>query len=269
MAIGIILFLPIIEYVMLFIRIALGTKNGKKWSNTGMGAQLLQVLDDKYTFFIPEKLKRQPGMVYSEDMEDRANYMAGNLLDCYTESINGYLSEHLFSSIILIGSSEGAILLPLIYERMNNKDEVKALVSMGFGGVSIYESYSVLSLLPDTPPDYKNMYQYFVEKYQPGLTEYWDSYAEFVYGITYRWFNSFKDIRPFDHYKNIDIPILFIQGDFDYSIPPESTIFIQVNLPEKPFEYLYYKWGHQPVKYSDIIGLRNDIAQWIIEKTDL
>jgi hypothetical protein len=184
----------------------LGTKNGERWSGTGIGAQMIQVLRDKYTFLIPEKLKRQPGMVYSGDMEDRANYTAGNLLDCYTESINGYLSEHSFSSIVIIAASEGTVLLPLIYERMNNKDAVKALVSIGFGGVSLYESYSVLSQLPNVSPEDRNMYQYFVEKYHPDLSDHWDSYAEFVYGVTYRWFNSFKDIRPFEYYKNIDIP---------------------------------------------------------------
>ena len=47
-----------------------------KWRVTRMGAQLLQVLGDNYTFLIPEKLNRQPGMVYFDDMEDRANYTA-------------------------------------------------------------------------------------------------------------------------------------------------------------------------------------------------
>jgi hypothetical protein len=133
----------------------LGIKNERRWTITHNGAQLFQVLGDKYTFFIPEKFKRQPGMIYYNDMEDRANYTANNLLECYTESINGYLSEYTYSSIVLIGTSEGAALLPLIYERMNNKDMVKALVSISFGGLTQYESFAILSTRPNLSPDYK------------------------------------------------------------------------------------------------------------------
>jgi pimeloyl-ACP methyl ester carboxylesterase len=243
----------------------LGTKNKRRWTTTKNGAQLLQVLGDKYTFFIPEKFRREPGLTYYEDMGDRADYTADNLLNCYIESINGYLSEHSFSSIILIGTSEGAMLLPLIYDRMNNKDMVKALVSISFGGLSLYESYSILYIYPDLHSDYKAMYQYFLLAFEPGKTDYPDSFKEDVFGITYRWFNSFKDIKPFDYYKNINIPVLFVHGDYDYNIPVESTTFIQENLSEKPFTYKYFQWAHQPEKYSDIITFRNEVAEWVIQ----
>jgi pimeloyl-ACP methyl ester carboxylesterase len=245
----------------------LGIKDEKKWTNIKNGAQLLKVLGNKYTFLIPEKFKRQPGMSYYNDMEDRAIYTADNLLDCYTESINGFLSEHTFSSIILIGSSEGAALLPLIYERMNNKNIVKAFVSISFGGLSLYESYNFFSTHPNMPPDYKFMYQYFVDTYKPGKTEYPDSFVEDVFGVTHRWFNSLKDIRPFDYLKNINIPVLFVHGNYDYYIPAESTIYIQENLPEKSFEYKYFQWAHQPVNHSQVIAEMNEIAEWI-EKID-
>lgn len=241
----------------------LGTQEGRTWSSTHNGAQMLQVFRDEYTFLIPEKLKRQPGLVYYENMEDRSNYTADNILNCYMEVINGYLSEHSFSSIILIGTSEGADLLPLIYERMHNKDNVKAIVSIGFGGLSLYECYSVLSTRTDLGPEYMGMFYFLLVTFSPGKPSYPDSYIEDVYGTSYRWLNSFKDIRPFDHYKNINIPILFIHGDYDYSIPVESTVFIQENLPEKPFEYMYYPWTHYASERADIIGLRNDIAKWV------
>jgi hypothetical protein len=245
---------------------ALGIKSQGRWALVHNGSQFLQVLGNKYTFLIPEKLRRQPGMVYYGDMEDRSNYTAGNLLDCYIESINGYLAEHSFSSIILIGTSESAILLPLIYERMNNKDTVKALVSISFGGLSLYESYWILSQYPNIASP--NIYQYFVEIFRPGEIDYPDSFEEDVFDVTYRWFNSFKDIRPFDYYKNIDIPVLFVHGDYDVNIPVESTIFIQENLPEKPFTYKYFRWGHAPEKHSDVIAFRNEVAEWI-ENIDL
>jgi dipeptidyl aminopeptidase/acylaminoacyl peptidase len=114
------------------------------------------------------------------------------------------------------------------------------------------------------PPDYQFMYQYFIETFEPDKDEYPDSFVENVFGITYRWFNSFKDIRPLDYYKNIDIPVLFVHGDNDINVPVVSTIFIQENLPEKPFSYKYFGWAHQPQKYSDVIAFRDEIAEWIM-----
>jgi pimeloyl-ACP methyl ester carboxylesterase len=252
----------------------LGTKNEKRWTLTHNGAQFLQVLGDKYTFFIPEKFKRQPGMIYDKDMEDRANYTANNLLDCYIESINGYLAEHSFSSIILIGSSEGAALLPMVYERMNNKDMVKALVSISFGGYSLYESYQILSESPEVPQETKNMYKHILEVYEyieelkTKNNEMTISTEELFYGLNYRWFDSFMGLRPFDYYKNINIPVLFVHGDNDINIPVESTIFIQENLQEKPFTYKYFRWAHQPQKRSHVFAERDEIAEWI-ENIDL
>jgi pimeloyl-ACP methyl ester carboxylesterase len=241
----------------------LGVKNEERWLAVHQSAQLLQVLRDAYTFFIPEKLNRQPGLVYSRNVEDRADYTAENFLDCYLESINGYLAEHAFSSIVLIGGSEGAILLPLIYERMNDKHAVTALVSLSGGGLSLYESYSILSVSPKVGAEWNERYRNIVEEYSPEKRPYGYSFAEDVYGMSNRWFASFIHIRPFDRYKDIHIPILFAHGERDYNVPVESTRYIQENLPNKPFEYRYYKWDHQPRNKADTIQLRREIAEWV------
>jgi esterase/lipase len=250
----------------------LGIRNERRWLQTRQGAQLLQELGERYSFLIPEKLNRQPGMEYSKEINDRSNYTAEKILDCYIESINGYLNEHSFSSIILIGSSEGAILLPLIYQRIDMKDSVTVMVSISFGGYSLYESYRILSESPKVPRKFKDMYNHILEVY-----EYVEDYKaengeinitpeEDFYGLNYRWFDSFMKIRPFDYYKEINIPILFTHGEKDYNVPVESTLYIQKNLHEKPFEYIYYKWRHQPTNYFDTINFRKNISEWIIKK---
>jgi hypothetical protein len=248
----------------------LGEKNEHRWLYTGMGAQLLQVLGDKYTFLIPEKLNRQPGIDYSKDINDRSNYTFENILKCYIESINGYLNEHSFSSVILIGSSEGALVLPIIYQNMKMKNSVKAMVSMSFGGYSLYESYKILSVLSRVPQKYREGYKDIIKVY-----EYFEDYKikngivpispeEDFYGFNYRWYDSIMGIRPFDYYKNINIPILFVHGDYDYNIPVESTVYVQENLIGKPFEYKYFPWEHFAKKYRHIITWRNEMAEWII-----
>ena len=248
----------------------LGEKNKHSWLYTGLGAQMLQVLGDKYTFLIPEKLKRQPGIDYSKDMDDRSHYTFENILNCYLESIDGYLNEHSYSSIVLIGGSEGALFLPIIYQKMKMKDSVTAMVSMGFGGYSLHEALKILSVKPTVPQGYRDMYNNVIKMY-----EYIEAHKaknsivdmppeEDIYGLNYRWFDSIMGIRPFDYYKDINIPVLFVHGEYDYNVPVESTVYIQKNLPEKPFEYKYFPWKHFAKKYNDILTWRNEVAVWII-----
>ena len=243
----------------------LGEKQGNIWVSVRLGSQILHELKNDYTILIPEKLRRQPGMVYIEDMEDRANYTAENLLACYAESINGYLRDHNFSSIVLIGSSEGALLLPLLYEKMNNKNSVVAMVSISFGGLSAYESYRIISTTSGIPQDWAEMFTDKLDTFNPEKTEFPDSFEEDYYGMTYRFDKSVIHIRPFDYYKNINIPILFIHGRTDYIVPAESTAYIQENLPEKPFLYWYFPWAHQPSNLKEITQFRRMIAEWIRE----
>jgi hypothetical protein len=243
----------------------LGEKENNKWVSIKYGALLIHELGNKYNVLIPEKLKRQPGLVYKNDMEDRANYTAENLIDCYIESINSHLDNHTYSSILLVGTSEGANLLPILYEKISKKNNVTAMVSISYGGLSMYESYEILSTRKHFPQEWLEMYSDALSLFNPKNTEFRNTFEEDYYDLTYRWWNSFKYIRPYDYYKNIDIPILFIHGVDDYKVPAESTIYIQKNLPKKPFEYLYYPWTHQPQNIPDTLRLIKDITKWIIK----
>ena len=243
----------------------LGVKENNTWLWGGMAVALLQELRDAYTFLVPEKLKRQPGLDYENDMEDRANYTAKNLVACYTDSINGYLAGHDFSSIVLIGGSEGALLLPLVYEKINKKDRVVAMVSMSYGGLSMYEQTEILyNARSGYPAEFIEAFTDVLETFNPEKTEFPDSFEEDYYGLTYKYLNSVLHIKPLDYYKNIDTPILFIHGIYDFIIPFESTFYIQDNLPDKPFEYRYFQWAHQPDSLNEIIHFRKMIAKWVL-----
>ena len=242
----------------------LGTRGNNIWTSVQYGAQVLQELSNYYTILIPEKLQRQPGEIYIEDAEDRANYTADNLIASYSESINGFLAEYNFSSIVLIGTSEGAMLLPIIYENMNKKENVIAMVSISFGGLSAYESYNILSARRNLPRGWFEMYFNVSQIFKPTNNEVFDSYEENYYFSTLRWFSSAMHIRPFDYYERINIPILFIHGEADFNIPVESTRYIQENLTGKPFEYRYYDWDHQPRNLTDLLQFRKEVAEWIL-----
>ncbi len=245
----------------------LGRKEDNKWTYTHLAVHFLQDLNEDYAFLIPEKLRRQPGEYYYEDMEDRANYTAENLIACYTDSINNFLAEHDFSSIVLIGTSEGAMLLPIIYENINDKDRVAVMVSHAFGGLSMYESYNILNRRTDISEDWFEFYFDILQIFKPSDDEIFDSFEEDYFGYTVRRYSNMVHIRPFDYIKNINIPILFIHGEADFNLAVESTRYIQENLPEKPFEYKYYPWDHQPRTYRDWMEFRKDISEWIRNKT--
>ena len=243
----------------------LGVKQNNRWVSVFIGSQILIELRNDYNILILEKLNRQPGMVYINDMEDRANYTAENVIAGYLESINSFLNEHEISSVVLLGASEGAMLLPLIYEKMNNKDSVTAMVSIAFGGLSMYESYRILSTTrTGWSQNAVEMFNDVLTRFNPENSEFPDCYEEDYFSKTLRWYSSFFHIRPFDYLKNIDIPILFIHGRNDTDIPVESTFYIQENLPDKPFEFKYFPWGHGTRSINETIEVRRLIAQWIL-----
>jgi pimeloyl-ACP methyl ester carboxylesterase len=241
----------------------LGEKRKQTWREVGIASQMLQVLQDRYTIFIPEKFNREPGVNYFEDRNERAEYTFDNLLACYREIINEYLSKNEYESIVIMGGSEGAIVLPVLYYQLDNIN-VSLLVSISGGGLSPHEAYPILAASEATPKSWKKLYNQVIEKYKS--KPYPDSLEIGFLGMPFRFWSSIVDIRPIDYYQNIDIPILFIQGEKDYRIPKESTQFIGENLPEKPFDYIYYpEMEHGPSGYKDAVKFREDIAKWIIE----
>lgn len=244
---------------------SLGFYSNNRWEFTEIGALLIQVLRDTHTLVIPEKWNRSPENDYFDDLDARYIYTKENLVENYVSSINGYLNENNVSSIVLVGTSEGAALLPFVYENMDHRELVAGMVSIAFGGLSIYESYKISLNKDDVPEEWKHIYALVIESLDE-IMEHSDSIEKNIFGVFYRQLASFIHIRPFDYYKNIDIPVLFIHGRNDWNMAVESTEYIQSNLPEKPYTFIIYKnMGHIPTKYFETRRFRNDIAKWIQE----
>ncbi|MCL2802098.1 MAG: hypothetical protein FWD28_10105 [Treponema sp.] len=243
----------------------LGIWQNDLWQSVGLAAFLLKELRNTHNILVPEKLKRQPGINYLNDMEDRANLTAHNLIACYTESINGYLEGKNFSSVVIFSGWEAAALLPLIYEKIDNKDKITALISFGFGGWSYYESLVFMSNIENIPLFLYEMISKIINDFNPENSESPDSYEDIYFDVTERWLNSFIHIRPFDYYKNINLPVLFLHGVHNYLTPSNSTIYIQNNLPDKPFTFRYFmNWAFQPIEHDDVDEFVKLIANWIL-----
>ena len=241
----------------------LGYKIDYAWAGTGIALELLQELRGTHTVLIPEKTQRLAGQDYYYNVEDRKNYTAANLVACYTDSINSYLNEHEYSSIVLVGYYEGAVLMPLVYEKMNNKDKVIAMVAVNSEGLSWYEEFQILSKESRQSREWLNFFENILDTFNPEETEFPDSFEENYLDMTYRYYNSIIHIKPFDYYQNIDIPVYFVCDDYSYRYASESQEYIQENLPEKPFEFGYWDWV-EPEKVSQKIKFRKDIAEWIL-----
>ena len=177
----------------------------------------------------------------------------------------------------MVGASEGAIILPHLYEKISDKEKIKGMVTYAGGGLSMYESMTILSTAKITPGTHKKMYAYVIENYDKGIEAWSNSIGVDKYGTVLLWLTSLLEFRPFDYYKNINIPVLFIHGEKDFNVAVESTRYVQENLPEKPFEYIYYKnMAHGPNSLSftytfQLHRIRNDMAKWInkIQDTQL
>ncbi|MDR0322425.1 MAG: alpha/beta hydrolase [Treponema sp.] len=251
----------------------LGQRGTIMWHYVTLGAQIVQASGDDYTVVVPEKWRREPDKnwekEYYESIDARLLYTMENLIEMYAESINTYLSSHNYSSIYLVGSSEGALILPFVYEKIIEKDKIKCLVSVAGGGLSVYESYQILINSRRTPRLHREAYSYILDTYGEGIPEGQDPIEADRYGTIPLWLTSLLHIRAFEEYRNINIPVLFIHGERDYNVAVESTRYIQENLPDKPFEYIYYRnMEHSPNPwafdyYSQWVRFRNDIVNFI------
>ena len=192
----------------------------------------------------------------------------------YAESINLYLADNHFQSIFLIGGSEGAIIIPALYAKINEKETIKGIISFAGGGLSMYDSGSLLSTSKRTPSGVRKEFAYTIENYDTGIEGWSHSIGVDKYGNVLRWLTSAMEFKPFEYWRNIDIPVLFLHGEKDYNVAVESTRCIQDNLPDKPFEFIYYKdMAHSPSPLPffhefQLSRMQNDITKWMRKVQD-
>ncbi|MDR1987002.1 MAG: alpha/beta hydrolase, partial [Treponema sp.] len=194
--------------------------------------------------------------------QSRKIYALNNLVENYSAKINDYLSNNYFSSIVLIGHSEGAAVLPLVYEKIIDKEHIKGLVAFSYGGLSRYEQIKILADSELEMPEFWRETWQNIDEYKQDINAHADSLAD-LNGTSYRWYNSFLDYKPFDYYTKINIPVLFIHGEKDINVPVESTRYVQENLPNKPFEYIYIDAAHVFPNRKTMNYIKEEGIKWL------
>ena len=215
----------------------------------------LYVLGDDWQVVAPEKLSAEPGEAYQFDEEFLRHYGARNLIAQYARLIDRYLSENRVANAVIVGQSEGALVLPGVYQAMQEQARVAALVSFSGGGMSPYE-YAQLGT--DAGP--------------AGLRDVWwervdadpDSIEQTYQGLPFRWWSSWQSYSPLDAYRGVDIPVLFVHGTEDSRVPAASTRLVESALPDKPFEYWYLEGeGHGSRSAEELVELLSDVDDWL------
>jgi len=232
---------------------------------------LILPMHDEYNIFIPEKFDWEVGINYLYYANTREQYTVDNLLVNYAEVINEYLLQNDYDAVIIIGKSEGAILLPELYFQLEEYNKISALISIAGGGLSKYELYEITynKILAEEKPftaTYINVANWIEE-----IKLFLDAYREEPYpdsserirDYTSRWHTSIMFRRPENFYVDIEIPVLFIHGEMDRNIPVESTRYVEYNLPYKPFDFIYYPEMEHNHGTSEVMRMREDIANWL------
>lgn len=216
----------------------LGWAENNQFQKMGMWPYIIEEFKDECSILVLEKLNFELGKYYEYNVEIREKYYLENLVKNYSETIDNYLSENNYSKIVLVGTSEGACVLPLVYKNIQN-NKISGMVSIAYGGLSLYEQTIILADSKLEIPYYiKEIYQN-IDIYKKDIELYPNSLRSFA-GNSYIWWNSFFNYKPFDDYMDITIPILFVHGGLDTNVPVESTKYIQDNIQENPFTFLIY-----------------------------
>jgi len=249
-----------------------------KWSDKIIDMLLeMPKLNERYTFFVPEKNNREIGALYGLDIKEREWYTIDNLIENYYNVISEYLSRNNYESIIIYGASEGAFVLPVLYSRLENKNITALISDSGGGGLSYAEQQNILlakflknerafsSLLisKEQRSNLQYYYEAWLETFQ--TRQFFDSADFFLNSpMTYKYFSGITRLNFIDYYEGINIPVMFIHGNLDTDVPVETTQYIQANFKNKPFDFFYYAdMTHLQIKQK-VYAPENDISEWIL-----
>ena len=233
-------------------------------------------LYEEYSFFVPEKFDwgRDKKPAPLDDIKARERYTVDNLITNYTEVISEYLSQNNYETVIIAGFSEGGFIVPELYFRLGDYN-ISGLVAIAAGGLPLYEGHQILYLksisgeAPFNSEDVKKIgphgygtlgefrLAYLFDRPRDSPEILWET-------STYRWWNSMLFRKTIEFFKEINIPVLFLHGEFDFNVPVESTRYVEETLPDKPFTYSYCpEMWHYPRNYGEFMAWRRDIAAWL------
>lgn len=147
--------------------------------------------------------------------------------------------------IILLGHSQGAYMLPRIYNN-GNKDVSKLILMAGNArGLDelILEQYEYLSGQPDAPKELKDelakVKQQVALLHSKPFSEATPA-GSLPLGLPYFYWKSILDYKPLDEAKKIKVPVLVLQGERDYQVTLKDFNLWKKNVNAKNSKFISY-----------------------------
>ncbi|MDR1748415.1 MAG: hypothetical protein LBR47_05085 [Spirochaetaceae bacterium] len=242
----------------------LGIKQGNKWKQVNSACFLVKWMADRYSLLVPEKLNMKSGRDYRTNRKMKEAYTLDNLVRSYAASINGYLEANTYNEVILIGLGEGGSILPLVYERLEHKNIISGLVSVGSGGFSRYDQIRILGSSGVPLPEAYRSQCLLVDTLREDIAKNPDSVTKEYLGLTYRWWSSFGDYLPAVGYAAMDKPVMFIQDTDFWLSPLESAEYIEESHPRQLFKFVYRgNDGNNRDSVDSFKSIYDDVERWL------
>jgi predicted esterase len=190
------------------------------WKSFSLAHKLQKELPNKFDLLVPDKMNINTGEDFSEDSLKLSYTNLEARVNSAVSSIDEFLVNHKYKNIYLIGFSEGGMILPKVYNTLNNKNEISKLVNLSGGGYSYY------TLI-------KNYYRergldtLKVDSVYSDILKNPNSLSKFYMGHPYKQWTDFMKYEPSLEYKNINIPVLILQGSNDENLPVASSLYLK------------------------------------------
>jgi pimeloyl-ACP methyl ester carboxylesterase len=249
---------------------ALGLQQEGVWQNDDLFIKSLnKYLSPNFDILVPEKMNIKLGNEQSDDPKVFEHYTLEERVSSAELVIDTFLENHEYDNVYLIGVSEGAQILPMVYNNLREKNKIAKLVVLGSGGLSQYEEFKILqkSTLP-MPQPYQQMLME-ADNVMEAIRSNQDVHDKWYAGYPYKHWAGFFPYRPLDDFIKIDIPILLMQGTRDISTPIESSQFFVAEfkrLGKNNLTYVEYKNGDHRLNGNFKATLKK-IENWLLKGT--
>lgn len=245
---------------------ALGVKGMMiPWRKVTMAMALHKNLSKSYDLLVPEKLNYEMGKEYEYDYKnDRfdnprivSEYTLSNRVLAARTVIDSFLKTENYRNVVILGFSEGALILPKVYNELKQKNKITGLINVSYGGMSYAQ---VLEEQAKNDTAFRNYLASAFEKIKNNP----DAIDKHAFGWPLKKWSDFMWYEPLSDYKNINIPILLIHGVQDKNVSVESARYL-VREFEKLGKYnLFYHEVNDNHSLNNSVSLIKEIENWII-----
>lgn len=243
---------------------ALGERGVLGWRTVTLAHPLRAALPATFDLLVPEYRNVELG-ARGEDVP--RGYTLDERVLAAVAAIDAFLDGTSYSSVAIVGHSEGALIAARVHGALRSRARVTRLALLSFGGLSQYESFRILRDTYRGPRAGYSRELARVDEIVEAVGREPSSVEKTWLGWPYRRWATFGPYRPIDDLRRVDVPVLIVHGDADDLAPVESSRFAVEELRRAGKADVTYR--EYPGRGHDL-GLDEgdgkvlaDVAQWL------